>query len=159
MAGTDSSTSPEHRFTGNEADASLPRNLSTNPDFRNHGLPAISPGRIGERPLLLCVGDRPEQKPRVRGCSGGFRVAGLWGDDRFLASFRPRVVSSSLALTWVATGQRAAYITDGAVRESAHFSARVAICQAAGPTITDLRGQPWGTTTHGAIVAADAQTH
>jgi myo-inositol-1(or 4)-monophosphatase len=122
-------------------------------------LPAISPGRIGERPLLLGVGDPPEQKPRVRGCSGGFRVAGLWGNDRFLASFRPRVVSSSLALTWVATGQRADYITDGDVRETAHFSARVAICQAAGPTITDLRGQPWGTTTHGAIVAADAQTH
>jgi myo-inositol-1(or 4)-monophosphatase len=59
------------------------------------------------------------------------RVAGLCGDDRFLASFSPRVVSSSLALTWVATGQRAAYITDRDVCESVHFSAGLAICQSA----------------------------
>jgi myo-inositol-1(or 4)-monophosphatase len=48
----------------------------------------------------------------------GFRVASLCADDRFLAAFRPRVLCSSLALTWVATGQRAAHITDGDVRHS-----------------------------------------
>jgi myo-inositol-1(or 4)-monophosphatase len=69
------------------------------------------------------------------------------------------VVSSSLALTWVATGQRAAYITDGDVRGSVHFSAGLMVCQAAGCTITDLRGLPWGTAPDGVIVAADSHTH
>jgi myo-inositol-1(or 4)-monophosphatase len=88
-----------------------------------------------------------------------FRAAALCGDDRFLAKFKPRVVSSSLALTWVATGQRAAYVTDGDVRGSVHFSAGLAICAAAGCTITDLRGHPEATTAHGVIVAADPETH
>jgi myo-inositol-1(or 4)-monophosphatase len=88
----------------------------------------------------------------------GFRVASLCADDRFLAGFRPRVVSSSLALTWVATGQRAAYITDGHVHDSVHFSAGLAICQAAGCSITDLHGLPSGTAPNGAIVAADRET-
>jgi fructose-1,6-bisphosphatase/inositol monophosphatase family enzyme len=43
--------------------------------------------------------------------------------DPELASFRTRVGSSSLALTWVATGQRAAYVADGDVRHSVRFAA------------------------------------
>ena len=79
--------------------------------------------------------------------------------DRFAARFRPRVVSTSLALTWVATGQRAAYITDGDVRESVHFAAGLALCEAAGCTMTDLRGRVWSSGATGLIAAADAETY
>jgi hypothetical protein len=45
--------------------------------FSNHELQVVPAGRIGERPLLLCVGDRPEQQPRSRTRSGDKReVAG-----------------------------------------------------------------------------------
>lgn len=88
-----------------------------------------------------------------------FRAVVLAGDPEFAASFRPRVVSSSLALTWAATGRRAAYVTDGDIRGSVHFSAGLAICEAAGCVISDLTGQAWGQAPHGAIVAADRETH
>jgi myo-inositol-1(or 4)-monophosphatase len=88
-----------------------------------------------------------------------FKAAQLAATDEFLASFRPRVVSSSVALTWVASGQRAAYITDGRIRDSVHFCAGLAICRAAGCTITDLHGDLLGSAANGAIVAADEHTH
>ena len=72
---------------------------------------------------------------------------------------RPRVVSSSIAVVWVATGQRAAYVTDGDLRDSVHFAAGLAICEAAGCTVTDLRGERWGEGPTGLIAAADAATH
>jgi hypothetical protein len=73
--------------------------------------------------------------------------------DRFMAvrllsiaeltnSFRPRVLSTTLALAWVATGHRAAYVTDGRVQDSVHFASGIALCQAAGCRVTGLRGQP-----------------
>jgi len=89
----------------------------------------------------------------------GFRAVSLAADSRFAARFRPRVVSSSLALTWVATGQRAGYVTDGDLRDSVHFAAGLAICEAAGCRLTDLRGEPWGTGATGLIAGADAATH
>lgn len=89
----------------------------------------------------------------------GFRTAAFAADPEFAATFRPRVVSSSLALTWVATGQRAGYITDGAIRDSVHFSAGLAICEASGCVVTDLNGGALGSGPYGAIVAADHQTH
>ena len=65
-----------------------------------------------------------------------------------------------MALTWVATGQRAAYVTDGDVRDSVHFAAGLAICGAAGCTLTDLRGHPWGRGgPTGRVAAADSETH
>jgi myo-inositol-1(or 4)-monophosphatase len=85
-----------------------------------------------------------------------FRTVALAADDEFCTAFKPRVVSSSLALTWVATGQRAAYVTDGNVRDSVHFAAGLVICKAAGCQISDLRG---GTSDDGLIVAADQDTH
>lgn len=88
-----------------------------------------------------------------------FTAVTLAADAAFAASFRPRVVSTSLALTWVATGQRAAYITDGDVRESVHFAAGLAICEAACCTVTDLRGREWGSGATGLVAAADAETH
>ena len=83
----------------------------------------------------------------------------LAADEEFVATFRPRVVSSSLALVWVATGQRAGYVTDGDVRDSVHFAAGVAICEAAGCTVSDLAGRPLGESVNGLIAAADAATH
>jgi myo-inositol-1(or 4)-monophosphatase len=58
-----------------------------------------------------------------------------------LVAFTPRVVSSSLALTWVATGQCAAYITDD-VRASVHFSTSLGDLPGRRCTITDLCGMP-----------------
>jgi myo-inositol-1(or 4)-monophosphatase len=88
-----------------------------------------------------------------------FRATTLAGDPAFGARFRPRVVSTSLALAWVATGRRAAYVTDGDVRESVHFAAGLAICEAAGCTVTDLHGDAWGSGVTGLVAAADADTH
>jgi myo-inositol-1(or 4)-monophosphatase len=88
-----------------------------------------------------------------------FKAATLAADSDFAEKFRPRVVSTSVALAWVATGQRAAYVTDGDVRDSVHFAAGLAICEAAGCVVTDLRGGPWGNGTTGLLVAADAETH
>jgi len=88
-----------------------------------------------------------------------FRAVALAADPDFAVRFRARVVSTSLALTWVASGQRAAYITDGDVRDSVHFSAGIAICEAAGCTVTDLKGAPWGHAATGLIAAADRGTH
>ena len=88
-----------------------------------------------------------------------FKAVTLAADSEFAASFRPRVVSTSVALTWVATGQRAAYITDGDVRDSVHFAAGLAICEAAGCPVTDLRGREWGSGATGLVAAADSETH
>ena len=88
-----------------------------------------------------------------------FTAVARAADAAFAARFRPRVVSTSLALTWVATGQRAAYITDGDMRESVHFAAGLALCEAAGCTVTDLRGRGWGRGATGLIAAADAEIH
>jgi len=89
----------------------------------------------------------------------GFRAVGLAADEEFTARFSPRVVSSSLALTWVATGRRAAYVTDGEIRASIDFSAGLAICEAAGCTASSLDGGSWNRAAGGLIVAADQPTH
>jgi len=88
-----------------------------------------------------------------------FKAATLAADSEFASKFRPRVVSTSLALVWVATGQRAAYVTDGDVRDSVHFAAGLAVCEASGCIVTDLRGDPWGSGTTGLLAAADSETH
>lgn len=88
-----------------------------------------------------------------------FRTSMLIADPEFAARFRPRVVSSSIALAWVATGQRAAYITDGDARYNVHYSAGIALCEAAGCKVTDLRGNRWGNNATGLIAAADEATH
>jgi myo-inositol-1(or 4)-monophosphatase len=88
-----------------------------------------------------------------------FKAVMLAADPDFARMFRTRVVSTSLALTWVATGQRAAYVTDGDLRDSVHAAAGLAICEGAGCVLTDLRGQAWGKGPTGLIAAADAETH
>jgi myo-inositol-1(or 4)-monophosphatase len=88
-----------------------------------------------------------------------FRATRLADDPGFVERFRPRVVSTSLALTMVAVGRRAAYVTDGTPQGSVHFAAGLAICEAAGCVVTDLKGEPWGRGPTGLIVAANPEVH
>ncbi|SNY45293.1 inositol monophosphatase family protein [Paractinoplanes atraurantiacus] len=88
-----------------------------------------------------------------------FRAADLLANRDFAARFRPRVVSTTLAVTWVAAGRRAAYVTDGHLRDSVHFAAGIALARAAGCVVTALDGGPAHSGPGGLIVAADARTH
>jgi myo-inositol-1(or 4)-monophosphatase len=88
-----------------------------------------------------------------------FRAVELLADEAFAAHFRPRVVSTTLAVAWVAAGRRAAYVTDGHLKDSVHFASGIALCQAAGCVVTGLRGQPVHTGVGGLLVAADQPTH
>lgn len=87
-----------------------------------------------------------------------FVGAQLAADPDLRAQLNPRVESTTLALAWVATGQRLGYVTDGHHRDSVHFSAGLALCQAAGCVVTDFDGRPVHTGS-GIIAAADASTH
>ncbi|MEU9479796.1 inositol monophosphatase family protein [Streptomyces sp. NPDC048191] len=88
-----------------------------------------------------------------------FQAVRLLADPGFAERFRPRVISSTLALAWVAAGRRAAYVTDGDVRDSVHFAAGIALCRAAGCTVTGLDGAPVLSGANGLVAAADAETH
>ncbi|WP_035854614.1 inositol monophosphatase family protein [Kitasatospora azatica] len=90
----------------------------------------------------------------------GFRAVELLGHPEFVARFRPRVVSTTLALAWVAAGKRAAYVTDGGdLSGSVHFAAGIALCRAAGCVVTGIDGAPLGPDGRGLVAAADAETH
>ncbi|WP_260634318.1 inositol monophosphatase family protein [Streptomyces angustmyceticus] len=90
----------------------------------------------------------------------GFRAVDLLAHPGFVERFRPRVVSSTLALTWVAAGKRAAYVTDGGdLTQSVHFAAGIALCRAAGCVVTGVDGAPIGPAGRGLVVAADPTTH
>lgn len=89
-----------------------------------------------------------------------FRAVHLLADPDFVAQFRPRVLSTTLALAWVAVGRRAAYVTDGDMRgDNVHFASAHALCAAAGCVVTDLRGGPVQSGVNGLLAAADAVTH
>ncbi|MFF1377625.1 inositol monophosphatase family protein [Streptomyces sp. NPDC058308] len=90
----------------------------------------------------------------------GFRGVNLLAHPEFVARFRPRVVSTSLAVAWVAAGRRAAYVTDGGdLSGSVHFAAGIALCRAAGCVVTGIDGAPVGRGGRGLVAAADAETH
>ncbi|MEU6114294.1 inositol monophosphatase family protein [Streptomyces sp. NPDC047117] len=90
----------------------------------------------------------------------GFRTVDLLAHPEFVKRFRPRVVSTTLALTWVAAGKRAAYVTDGGdLSSSVHFAAGIALCRAARCIITGIDGAPIGEAGRGLVVAADDETH
>lgn len=82
----------------------------------------------------------------------------LLADPAFRAEFGPRVLSSTLALAWVAAGRRAAYVTDGRFEDNVHFAAGIGLCVAAGCVVSDLAGAPLGTG-RGLVAGADAATH
>lgn len=90
----------------------------------------------------------------------GFRAVDLLANPEFVARFRPRVLSTTLALAWVAAGKRAAYVTDGGdLSDSVHFAAGIALCRAAGCVVTGIDGAPIGPGSRGLVAAADPQTH
>ncbi|MEU2022641.1 inositol monophosphatase family protein [Streptomyces sp. NPDC016469] len=92
----------------------------------------------------------------------GFRAVELMAAPEFVAGFRPRVVSSTVAVAWVAAGRRAAYITDGGPGlrlDSVHFAAGIALCEAAGCVVTGIDGLPVDRGAGGLVVAADRETH
>lgn len=82
----------------------------------------------------------------------------ILADPRFRTRFGPRVISSTLAVAWVAAGRRAAYVSDGGFRDDLHFAAGIALCEAAGCVVSDLAGDPLHTG-RGLVVAADEDTH
>jgi myo-inositol-1(or 4)-monophosphatase len=89
-----------------------------------------------------------------------FRAVDLLAHPEFVQRFRPRVVSTTLALAWVAAGRRAAYVTDGGdLSGSVHFAAGIALCRAAGCLVTGIDGGPIGPSGRGLVVAADGETH
>ncbi|HET7018240.1 MAG TPA: inositol monophosphatase family protein [Streptosporangiaceae bacterium] len=88
-----------------------------------------------------------------------FRAVNLLASEAFNRRFRPRVVSTTLAVAWVAAGRRAAYVTDGHLRDSLHFASGIALCQAAGCVVTGIHGQPVHAGAGGLIAAADRETH
>ncbi|WP_030372099.1 inositol monophosphatase family protein [Streptomyces rimosus] len=89
-----------------------------------------------------------------------FRAVDLLAHPGFIEHFRPRVVSTTLALAWVAAGKRAAYVTDGGnLSESVHFAAGIAVCRAAGCVVTGIDGAPIGEAGRGLVVAADDEAH
>lgn len=90
---------------------------------------------------------------------GQFHPSRILTDPGFIAAFQPRVLSTTLALAWVAAGRRLAYVADGDLRDSVHFAPGIALCQAAGCVVTGLRGQPLHSGAGGLVAAADAQTH
>ena len=85
--------------------------------------------------------------------------ARLLVDEAVRSRFSPRCLSSTLALAWVASGQQAGYVTGGDIRRSVHWTAGIALCQAAGAVVTNLVGGELHTGDHGMIAAADAETH
>lgn len=86
-------------------------------------------------------------------------AAAVVATSSFHTHFGSRVISSSLAVAWVAAGRRAAYVHAGDSRGSVHFAAGIALCQAAGCVVTDLRGADVDLSGDGLLVAADAGTH
>ncbi|MDR7255427.1 myo-inositol-1(or 4)-monophosphatase [Nocardioides sp. BE266] len=88
-----------------------------------------------------------------------FVGAQLAADPDFRATFAPRVESTTLALAWVAAGRRLAYVTDGRLEGSLHFTPGIALCEAApGVVVSDFDGAPVHTGP-GLVAAADAETH
>lgn len=91
--------------------------------------------------------------------SPAFQPVRLLADPAFAERFQPRVVSTSLAVAWVAAGRRAAYVSDGRLSDSVHFASGIALCRAAGCIVTGLDGQPLHTGVGGLLIAADRHTH
>ena len=89
---------------------------------------------------------------------GGLGLS-LLADPVLQRDFSPRGCATTLALAWLAAGRRAAYLQEGDLRDSVHFTAPIAIAQAAGCVVTGVLGQPLHSEPHGMLAAADAETH
>lgn len=89
----------------------------------------------------------------------GFRAVRLLADVAFTQRFEGRMLSTTLALVWVAAGRRAAFVSDGDMRDNVHFASPIALCRAAGCVVTGLRGEPVDAGAGGLVVSADQPTH
>lgn len=118
---------------------------------------AVRSGGV-DRPLL----PSPESRLVDINCDGlldrPFLGPQLIGDPAFRAAFGPRIMSTPLALAWVAAGRRAASVSDGHFVDNVHFAAGIALCRTAGCIVTDLHGRPLETG-RGLIAATDEDTH
>ncbi|MFD8955998.1 inositol monophosphatase family protein [Streptomyces anulatus] len=124
------------------------------PVARRRPVGVVRVGPTGDPPLGGVFHDTPV--PRAPALPGVEQRA----PPRVVERFRPRVVSTTLALAWVAAGRRAAYVTDGGdLSGSVHFAAGIALCRAAGCVVTGVDGGPVGPEGRGLVVAADAETH
>ena len=86
-----------------------------------------------------------------------FLGAQLIADPDFRDALALRVLPSTLAVAWAAAGRRAAaYVADGWLDGSVHFTAGIALCRRADCIVTDLAGEPVHTG-RGLIAAADAE--
>jgi myo-inositol-1(or 4)-monophosphatase len=121
--------------------------------YRRHG-GADEPLRPSADSLLVDLNLDPPFPSAPR-----FEAVRLLAHPGFNERFRPRVLSTSLAVTWVAAGRRAAYVTDGHEAFSVHSASAIAICRAAGCMVTDLWGGPLHAGANGLIVSADEETH
>ena len=83
----------------------------------------------------------------------------ILGAASFAARFRPRVLSTTLALARVPAGRRAGYVTEGDLRDSVHFASGIAVSQPAGCVATGLNGQPLHTSRSRLVATADLDTH
>jgi fructose-1,6-bisphosphatase/inositol monophosphatase family enzyme len=93
-------------------------------------------------------------------CDGEGEFIGpqLVADPQLRTRYGVRVLSTTLTLAWVAAGRRAGYVTDGTLERSVHFTAGIALCQAAGCVVTDFAGDGVYSGP-GLIAAADPDTH
>lgn len=87
------------------------------------------------------------------------RTVSLLTDPGFTERFRPLMISTSLAASWVADGRLAAYVGEDRVDANLHYAAGFAVARAAGCVATDLHGEPLGPAAEGFVLAADADTH
>ena len=107
--------------------------------------------RLARPSMLVDVNcDGPVQRP--------FIGPQLLSDPAFRSAFGPRVLSTTLAVAWVAAGRRAAYVSDGVFVDNVHFAAGIGLCRAAGCIVTDLTGAALESG-RGLIVAAYSETH
>lgn len=82
----------------------------------------------------------------------------LVADPAFRSAFGPRVMSTTLAVAWVAAGRRAGYVSDGQFVENVHYAAGVELCVRAACVVTDLAGGPLEGG-RGLVIGADLETH
>jgi myo-inositol-1(or 4)-monophosphatase len=115
---------------------------------RNGSDEALTPSPQSRLVDINCDGpiDRPFLGPQ------------LLTDPAFRSAFGPRVMSTTLAVAWVAAGRRTGYVSDGLLVENVHYAAGVALCRSAGCVVTDLAGQPLEEG-RGLVIAADDETH
>ncbi|KID84913.1 Inositol monophosphatase [Metarhizium guizhouense ARSEF 977] len=78
------------------------------------------------------------------------------GTDYMLTQQRP---SPGLPLAKVAAGKRAAYISEGDIKDNVHYASGIAICQSAGCVVTGIDGQPLHTGAGGLLITEDQPTH